>query len=311
MGERWLARSRSSRVLLALSACLLLAVVSCQESDPIAPGVLPPIPPLSAAPQRIVSLAPSVTETLFALGLGDRVVGVTSYCDHPPEAKALPQVGDFVQHDIERILALKPDLVILGMGPGDVLETYRRLQDVSLASLVVRFDSLRDVFEAIDRIGRVTQRESEANALAESLNRQIARVESLVAGRPRPRVLYVYENIDFSLVVAGPDHYTSELIERAGGDNVAADAAVRYPRQSIEWVLDRDPEVIISTTLHQDAPRDPTAATRELWGTWSGLTAVRTGRVHAQELVRPGPRLGEGLRAMAALLHPEIAESLR
>ncbi|MEQ8768240.1 MAG: helical backbone metal receptor [Planctomycetota bacterium] len=303
---RW---KRATFVAVTLWACLVTS--GCGPEEVVEEGALPEAPKVESPPRRIVSLAPSVTETLFALGVGDRVVGVTSFCDYPPEADALPKIGDFVQHDIERILELSPDLVILGMGPGDVLNTYRRLLDVSVPALVVRFDTLSDVFVAIDRIGVAVHRSAAAAELSSSLHREVDNVQALVSELPRPRVLYVYENTDFSLVVAGPDHYTSELIAVAGGENVAGDAKVKYPRQSIEWVLDQDPDVIISTTAHQDSPADPDRAVQELWSQWPGLKAVQNGRVHSQELVRPGPRLGEGLRALAALLHPGMAESLR
>ncbi len=256
---------------------------------------------LAATPRRIVSLAPSVTELLFALEAGDRVVGVTSFCDFPPEAAAKPKIGHSGAN-LERIVALQPDLVIAPQGflDADLLAELERLK---LPVFLLQARSLDDVLAHLGILGRMLDRQRVADDVAGALRVRIQAVKAGTEGRPRPRVLYVL-NMD-PLITVGPSTFLHHLIESAGGASIAADSPTDYPRFSMESVLARDPEVLLfpSGATEGIAPSD-----RAQWEQWPMLSAVRTRRlvqVPSVLLDRPGPRLVEGLEVLARALHPE------
>lgn len=255
---------------------------------------------LATAPRRIVSLAPSVTELLFALQAGDRVVGVTSFCDFPPEAAGKPTVGQSGAN-LERIVALQPDLVIAPHGflDADLLAELERLK---LPVFLLQARSLDDVLAHLGILGRMLDRQQAADAVVAALRTRIQAVKAGTEGRPRPRVLYVL-NMD-PLITVGPRTFLHHLIELAGGESIAADSPTDYPRFSMESVLARDPEVVLfpSGATEGIAPAD-----RAQWEQWPMLSAVRTRRlvqVPSVLLDRPGPRLADGLELLARALHP-------
>ncbi len=256
---------------------------------------------LATVPRRIVSLAPSVTELLFALQAGDRVVGVTSLCDFPPDAANKPKVGQ-PGANLERILALQPDLLLAPQGflDADLLGELERLK---LPVFMLHARSLDDVLTHLGTLGRMLDRQRVADALAAELRARIQAVKAGTEGRPRPRVLYVL-NMD-PLITVGPRTFLHQLIESAGGASIAADSPTDYPRFSMESVLARDPEVLLfpSGATEGIAPAD-----RAQWERWPSLSAVRDRRlvqVPSVLLDRPGPRLVDGLELLARALHPE------
>jgi iron complex transport system substrate-binding protein len=250
--------------------------------------------------KRIVSLAPSVTEILFAIGAGERLVGVCSFCDYPAEVTKIPRVGTFTAPSIEAIVAARADLVIAARGPATMraVEAVRR---IGVPVLIVEDATLVAVWEAIEDIGRHTAREEEAARLTDRLRRRLDAVRSTVAGTTRRRVLVVVGQVP--LIVAGAETFVDDLIRVAGGVNVAADAGQPWPRLSLEAVLAWAPEVIIDSALGHEQGADS-----GLWSRFPTLPAVRDGRVHAYRsfaALRGGPRLADAAEEFARLIHPE------
>jgi iron complex transport system substrate-binding protein len=256
---------------------------------------------LPAPPRRIVCLVPSVAEWLFALGAGERLVGRTDYCDHPPEAATKPSVGGMLAPSLEAIVALRPDLVI-ATDAGNRWETFAALRAVGIPIFSVHAARLREIVDAVRRLAALTERE---DAVAPELARFTQRIEDVrraVAGRRRPRVLYVLW--PEPLIVPGRDALVTELIDAAGGESVTREERGDYPRFSLEAAVARAPEVIVLARHGSGSgPID-----RARWDRLDGLPAVRDGRVHGVDgnlLHRWGPRVAEGLAVLARLLHPE------
>lgn len=252
--------------------------------------------------KRIVSLAPSVTEILFALGVGERVVGVSSYCDYPPEAARIDRIGTFLAPNVELILAKRPDLVIGVPSPGN-RSPVESLSELGLRVVIVDPERVDQIFSAIRGVAGAVERESAGEDLVRSISERMASVESRLAEAPRRRVLMVLQHVP--LIAAGKGTYQDELIERAGGVNVGALSGDRWPHLTLEFVLAEAPEVIIDTTMDNE---DGSRAHAEFWNALPTLPAVRDGRIHqgrADYLLRPGPRVPESLETIARFIHPE------
>ncbi len=256
---------------------------------------------LPAPPARIVSLVPSVTETVFTIGAQDRLVGVTDFCDYPAAARQKPSVGGMVAPSLEGIVALKPDLVIATTA-GNRHETFDELARLKIPVYLVNPVSSSDVLDLIGRLGHLTDRGPAADRLVGTLRERIEAVSGRVAGRPRPRVLYVLW--PDPLIVPGRGALVSELIALAGGDSVTADGGQGYPRYSVEAALARNPEVILIAS--HDAARSPLM--RAKWERFTQVPAVSAGRLYTLDgnlMHRYGPRMVDGLEVLARLLHPE------
>lgn len=259
-----------------------------------------PTPGAAAVPQRIVSLAPSITETLFALGAGPRVVAVSDYCDDPPEARRLPRIGSFLTPSLEAVLAMRPDVVIGERSPGnrEVVETLRRL------GVRVEIDEparLADVPRVIRRIAAVAGVPDAGERLVVDLERRMAATRARIAGTDAPRVLMVVGQSP--LVAVGPGTVLGDLLEQAGGRNVAPPDAP-WPHLSVEVVIAADPEVIIDSSMGTEEG----TATLAFWAPLASLAAVRNGRVYPfrdTRMLRPGPRIPEAFEDLARLLHPD------
>jgi iron complex transport system substrate-binding protein len=265
-----------------------------------APGLAGAGEGLGGGARRIVSLGPAATEILYALGAGDRLVGVCDFCDYPPAVRAVRRVGGFTAPSVETIVALRADLVIAVRGPATVeaLETVRR---TGVEILVVSDTTIDAVWRAIADIGERTGRTDAARALAADMRARFAAVRTRVAGAPRRRVLVVVGQTP--LVVAGAGTFVDELVTIAGGTNVAADGGLPWPVMSLETVVARAPEVIIDT-----AARHEDGADAGYWERFPTLPAVRAGRVVAYasfDALRGGPRLAEAAEEFARLIHPE------
>jgi iron complex transport system substrate-binding protein len=252
------------------------------------------------AATRIVSLAPSVTEILFAIGAGDRLVGVCSFCDRPPEVAAIARVGTFTTPSIESILAVRPDLLVAVRGPA-TMDAVAAVRRIGVDTLVVEDTTLDAVWAAIDALGARTGRTEAAASLTAAMRGRFDAIRDRVAGARRRRVLVVVGQTP--LIVAGGGTFVEELIEIAGGTNVAADTGQPWARLGLETVLARAPEVIIDTALSHEEGADP-----GLWARFPTLPAVREGRVHAYHpfaALRGGPRLADAAEEFARLIHPE------
>ncbi len=251
--------------------------------------------------RRIVSLAPSTTEALFAIGAGDRLVGRSRFCEFPAEAKRLPIVGD-VEPDLEAILELEPDLVV---GVGGL--TSGRIADMLRARGIPTWfsdaGSLTAIGGLLRDLGERAGHAHDASLLAASLDERERSIELSVAGAPRPRVLFVVSLAP--VVAAGPQSFADELIRDAGGENVIAEGGA-WPTIGFERIVDMDPDIVLDATMGSDGIQHITAQAPG----WSGLRAVREGHVapiRDERVLRAGPRIAEGLAVLARILHPEAA----
>jgi cobalamin transport system substrate-binding protein len=259
---------------------------------------------LAAGPQRIISLAPSVTEILFALGVGDRVVGVSTYCDYPPAATHIDHIGTFLQPDVERILIEQPDLVIGVPSPGN-RAPVERLESLGVRVLIVDPERVDQILASIRTIAAAVGARDAGTRLTARIEHELAAVRARLDGAARPRVLMLVGRSPF--VAAGRGTYQDELIELAHGTNLAAAAGEAWPNLSLETIVARAPEVIIDASMGSEAPSDPAAAVA-FWRDFPTIPAVRDQRVYgygATELLRPGPRVARTLEAVARFIHPE------
>lgn len=254
-------------------------------------------------PQRLISLAPSITETIFALGLGDRLVGDTDYCDYPPEAREKPHVGSLLSPSLEKIVALKPDLV-LGDAESNRRQTADQLERLGIPLYGLTAHSVDGALRSIQDLGQVLGRSTEAQALVANLRGRMEAVEKQVAGKPRPKVLFVvwYR----PLITAGPNTFISDVIRRAGGVSVSDDLSGEWPRLNLESALERDPDVILFPKTEAFSPA--LDEFRRLPG-WKDFRAARNGRMVfiSDTINRPGPRLMDALEEVARTLHPPEA----
>ncbi len=260
---------------------------------------------LAKAPTRIVSLAPSVTETLFAIGAGSQVVGVTQFCDFPPEAAQKPKVG-YANPNLESLVALQPDLIIT---PQQFLklDLLGKLEELKIPVFILADRSVEDIFSHIQTLGRMLDRSTEAVALGMDLRQEIARLKVRTQGQPPVRVLYVLNSQP--LITVGPGSFIDQLIGLVGGVNVAAKSATPYPRLSMEAVLQEDPEVLVFPIGKAEGISE---SEQKAWRQWTTLTAVKQGRLRqipADLLNRPGPRIGKGLELLVDILHPSSVSS--
>jgi iron complex transport system substrate-binding protein len=250
-------------------------------------------------PERIISIAPSNTEILFALGLADRVVGVDSYSNYPPEATEKPQVGDYVDPDLETIVAAAPDLILAT--EAHVATVLPELETLGLPTVVVEPTTLDEVFAGIALVGQVSGESAAAQKLVCSLQARVDAVSGAIAGAPTPRVFF---ELSPDLYTAGPGSFVDDILTRAGGQNIAADAAEMWPQLSMEALVSADPEVILLADHEAGVTAEQVAARPG----WQGVSAVESGRIvslDADLVARPGPRVVDGLEAVAAALHPD------
>jgi iron complex transport system substrate-binding protein len=253
--------------------------------------------PAQTKPQRIVSTTPSITETLFALGVGDRVVGVSRFCNFPHEVEKLPKVGSYIKPDVEAIARLAPDLVVLQRSSSEVTE---RLNALHIAFIEVPHGTLEDVFTAIQLIAKAAGVPVRSAGLIAQIKGSLDGIEAKAKRLPSPRVLVIVDRRQGTLtdlIAVGPNNYVNQILSIAGGNNVLAQPALpQYPRISLETILRENPDVIIdlSGTQETEAARQASrTATLALWNQYRDLAAVRSGHVYAgttDSLVVPGPR---------------------
>jgi cobalamin transport system substrate-binding protein len=256
-------------------------------------------------PRRVVSLAPNITEIIFSIQKQDLLVGVSRFSDFPEAAREIPKVGSYIQLDLERIVALRPDLCI-AIKDGNPREVARRLEDLGIPVYAVNPQSLATVLETVSEIGSLLNAEDQADHLVAQLRGRIHHIDQLVGKTTyRPRVFF---QIGISPIVsAGADTFIHELVERAGGINLAG-TQTGYPQFSREQVLELAPEVIIITSMARGALFEEV---RSEWLKWKSMPAARDERIYIQEsnlFDRPSPRLVEGLELLTRLIHPELFE---
>jgi iron complex transport system substrate-binding protein len=254
---------------------------------------------LQRTPHRVISLAPSITETLFALGLDSSIVGVTDYCDYPPTAKLKAKIGGIMNPDIERILALRPDLVLMS-GSGNMKSDYDKLTSSAITVFVSYPHTLVDIFKSISDAGILTSRSSRADSLLRDLRLRKNTLVSQAATKPKRTVLML---LSLNPIVAiGPGTFLDEIITLANGENITHRATTAYPLLSREEILRRHPDVIIATN---DIVRS-TGDILSMYPEWKTLPAIRNkqvGIVDASIVSRPGPRIVDGLGAVVKAIH--------
>ena len=258
---------------------------------------------LVSVPQRVdrvITLAPNLTEIVFAIGAGDRLVGNTTYCDYPPEAKNVAKVGDTLHPSLERIIALKPQVVLISTA--SQLETFtQQLQTQNIAVFVTDPHDLEGVFRSIEQVGQIMGRQQQADAFVQKLRERTNAVEQAVKNAPPVRVFY--QASGEPLYVPGHDAFVTDLMRRAGGLSVTADVPGAWPKFSNESALAAKPEAIILPTGGSMGAANSTVA--EALRNSPAVLARRVYKINDDHLARPGPRVVDGLEEMARALHPE------
>ena len=264
---------------------------------------------LAAPPMRIVSTAPSFTETVFALGAGDRVVAVSTYCHYPEKANQLPRIGSYLKPNVEAIARLRPDLVLVHAEQVQIIEQFKTL---GLRVLSLRNNTLEEVMKSMRELGAALEIPASAVLLEQSIRARLKKLENASLGKKPVSMLFVVGRTPGKLdgmVVVGKGSFLNELMRVAGGRNVLADSPVTYPKISIEAVLRLDPDVIVDmgdmaeTTGVTETHK---LAVVQLWKDQPGIRAARQGRVFAVAadiFVVPGPRVSEAAEAFSHMLH--------
>lgn len=251
---------------------------------------------------RIVSLSPSTTETLAAIGARAELVGRSRYCDYPPDVVSLPAVGGFVDPNFEAIVALRPDLVTGARGPSGP-QISERLGALGIATYFPDTESLANIDAMILGLGERTAHDAEARALVVTLHAREAEIQERVVAAPHPRTLLVFGL--GPIVVAGPASFADEMLRGAGASNVVTEGAA-YPTFGMERVLALAPEIVVDATMQES--RGVERITTDAPG-WRELSAVKAGHVTAlrdEAVLRPGPRVAEGMASLARAIHPGI-----
>ncbi len=254
----------------------------------------------AATPMRIVSLAPSVTETLFALGAGGEVVGVSQYCDYPPEVRNLPRVGSFLTPNLEAIISLRPTIVI-GIGLSSDVRQIRALKSMGYRVLMVHDSSLKEIEESIAEVGEAIGRANQARELIAKIKSQIEAVRERVAGVREERALMLVGHQP--IVAVGRGTFLNELLEIARADNIAAASGEEWPQLSLEYIIAMRPEVILDGSMGND-PTSPS----HFWEKYPTIPAVENHRVFGypqDPILHSGPRVGQSLETIARTIHPE------
>ncbi len=293
MGRWWL-------LLLTLALWLVCgyALVGPGKVDANVPG--------PRAPSRIVSMAPNLTEILFALGLGDRVVGVTQDSDYPPPALSRPRVGTFWQPNIEAIIAAKPDLVVT-LAFEQQRELARRLKRIGYDCLIVNMESIDDLFKAIATVGETAGAHEQAQELSRSIKTRMHQFREATAGSPRVKVLWVVQREP--LRIAPRDTFINEMIELAGGENAVGSTLRNYPPIGAEQVIAAGPEVVIEPVMVPGSPDGQRRQAFAYWQRFANVPAVGNRRIYVIDgdlVSRLGPRLPEGIEIIAKCLRPEL-----
>jgi iron complex transport system substrate-binding protein len=270
-------------------------------------------PAASATPQRIISTAPSITEMLYAVGLGNRVVGVTSFCHYPPEVRKKPKIGSYMYPNLETMLALRPDLIVVLKEHAGLAAQLRQLK---LNVLELQHNDLAGLFESIRTLGRSTGAEAAAEELVSSIRRDLEQIRARSEGLERRSVLFIVgraPGMIRDLVIVGRGSFLNELIAIAGGRNLFGDSATFYPKISLEEIYAGRPDVIVDMGDMSDTDRvteEHRRSVAELWKVLPTVPAVQTGRVYAVAndiFVVPGPRVVETARELFKMIHPEAA----
>jgi len=258
---------------------------------------------LSDNPQRIVSLAPSLTEIVFAIGKQDCLKGVTRFSDFPPEAKKLPKVGSYKELELEKILALKPD-ICLAIEDGNPKDVINKLELLNIPVYIVNPKNINAVAETIIEIGELLNATEKAESVVQDMQSRIERIKNLAETADHRPGVFVQIGIA-PIVSVGNDTFIHELITFAGGKNLT-EGTTPYPRLNREQILALAPEVFIITSMTRGAVFE---RVKEEWNQWTEMPAIKNKRIFIVDsdiVDRPTPRLIDGLELMFKLIHPEL-----
>jgi iron complex transport system substrate-binding protein len=291
----------SCRLRLASGLSVIMTFVMITAGGSLAHGAS------TSYPRKVVSLAPSVTETLFALGFGNVLIGVTTHCDYPEEARKIPKIGGFTSPSLEVIVAKQPELVIGVSSATDPMKA-RELERLGLKVTLISLGSVGDILNSIKSLGQLLGNPGAGEQLAQRITQQFESVKRRVAPAPRRSTLLAVGSRP--LVAVGGRNFIDELITAAGGDNIAGSAAQPWLNLPDEYIVAKAPQVIIEAGMGSDR-----SASAKRWADLKSIPAVKERRVYSypsDKILRPGPRIGEGLEEIARLVHPEcFAESKR
>ena len=258
---------------------------------------------IASFPQRIVSLAPGITETLYALGLDKEIAGVTTFCTYPEAARLKPRVGGFTNISVEKIVALNPDLVI-GTADGNRQEAVAKLESLGIPVYVTNPKTLAEILAVVLQVGLITGKETVARKLTADLQNRVKHLTALVAAQKKVRVFFQVGGQP--LITVGRDTLHNQLINLAGGVNIAGREKTLYPRYSVEEVVAQEPEVILFSSMKY--AEDVTSVWGQ-WRKWPNIPAVRDNRliiIDTDLIDRASPRIVDGLEAMVKAIHPEV-----
>jgi iron complex transport system substrate-binding protein len=290
--------ARSSIVIVCLGLCLAVSLAA--QTQPPA--------------KRIISLVPALTEILFAIGAGPQVIAVSSFDDDPPEVLKLPRVGALLDPDTERILSMRPDLVLTY---GSQTDLDKQLAAAGIRTFSYRHGGLADVTPTFHALGKITGHVEEASRAAASIEARLEAIRSRVAGRPRPRTLLVMGRTPRSLRqlhASGGIGFLNDVITLAGGANVFADIKRQAVQASTEMLIARAPDIILDLHYSREMKPGEIEAERDVWQTLPSIPAVKSKRVHimlGDHLVVPGPRIAAAAEEYAHAIHPAAFQQPR
>lgn len=295
--------SKLFRTIFLASAVFVscLACASCERREPLKNNVFTP----PEYPKRIVSLAPSITETLFAIGLDEEIAGVTNFCNYPPKAKTKRRTGGLIDQNFETILDIEPDLVIAMPCHA---ENVAKLKRLGIRTLTIQNETIGQMLKSIEVIGKATGKEKEAKKLAGRLKKELALSRSTLPESRRPRVLIVVGRNPGtlqSIYVAGKNTFFSELLDITGGRNVFGDVDIKYPQPSLEELISRNPRIIIESAVGNYKPSEIRRMVSE-WNALGDVDAVKHHRVYVwteDYVTIPGPRLPLLLKKLRGTLN--------
>lgn len=300
--KKWLA--------LLLTAVFMMALVGCQTKNTSDQGkkgavevtdMMSRTVKLTQAPVRIVSLTPSTTEILSALGLKDKLVGVDAFSDYPEDVKSIAKVGDFNGPNIEKIIGLKPDLVVAGNKLQE--KAIKQLDDLKVTTAAVESSTYKDIYRSIELVGKLTGTDAKASALIGLMKKKEAEIIAKVKDAKKPSVYYVLSYGEAGNWTSGPTSFINDILALAGGDAVTKDGGAPWMDYSMEQLIKKDPDFILVSSDVGDAEKLKKA------NGYKDLRAVKEGKViviNSNLVSRPGPRIVDGLEAIAKAIHSEL-----
>jgi iron complex transport system substrate-binding protein len=294
-------------IFIVLLGLLVSIITGCQPqfqpgtyTDDMGRGVT-----INQIPQRIVSFGPSITEILFALGLEEKVVGVSNYCDYPEAAKSKPKVGDAFGASLEKIVELEPDLVLTVKQE----QLNNQLDALGVTFIVLDPEDIDGIFKDIELVGKITGTEKRAEELIEDIQDSMSQVNTLMDDTLEIRVFYIVDGTDLTLPwTAGAGSFIDALITMAGGENIAGGTSGSWVQFNLEQIISADPEVIVIQTMIGGIST-VSKEQLEAHSVWGETTAVKQGKIYfinGDLVSRPGPRIAQGLEEMAKIIHPEL-----